>query len=64
MVGQKRVLAGASYPSGTQRLEKDRFPWPETEEEAREISAEELSMLLTGIDFFKAHKTLYFKKVS
>jgi transposase len=46
------------------RLEKDKFPWPETEEEAREISAEELSMLLAGIDFFKAHKTLYYKKVS
>jgi len=46
------------------RLEKDKFPWPETEEEAREISAEELTMLLTGIDFFKAHKTLYYKKVS
>jgi len=46
------------------RLEKDRFPWPETEEEAREISWEELSMLLSGIDFFKAHKPLYYKKVS
>jgi len=46
------------------RLERDKFPWPETEEEAREISAEELSMLLRGIDFFKAHKTLYYKNVS
>ena len=46
------------------RLEQDKFPWPETEEEAREISAEELSMLLRGIDFFKAHKTLYYKNVS
>jgi transposase len=46
------------------RLEKDKFPWPQTEEEAREISAEELTMLLRGIDFFKAHKTLYYKKVS
>jgi transposase len=46
------------------RLEQEKFPWPETEEEAREISAEELTMLLAGIDFFKAHKTLYYKKVS
>jgi len=46
------------------RLEKDKFPWPETEEEARELSAEELSMLLKGIDFFKAHKSLYYKNVS
>ena len=64
VVGEERVLAGASYPLGTQRLERDKFPWPETEEEAREISAEELTMLLAGIDFFKAHKTLYYKKVS
>jgi transposase len=46
------------------RLEQDKFPWPQTEEEAREISAQELSMLLRGIDFFKAHKTLYYKNVS
>jgi transposase len=46
------------------RLEQEKFPWPETEEEAREISEEELTMLLKGIDFFKAHKTLYYKKVS
>jgi transposase len=35
------------------RLEKDRFPWPETEEEAREISAEELSMVVGGDRFFQ-----------
>jgi len=46
------------------RLEKDRFPWPETNEAARELSAEEVAMLLRGIDFFKAHKTLYYKNVS
>jgi transposase len=46
------------------RLEQEKFPWPQTEEEAKELSAEELSMLLRGIDFFKAHKTLYYKKVS
>ena len=44
------------------RLEKDRYPWPETGEQARELSAEELSMLLCGIDFFRAHKELFFKK--
>ena len=46
------------------RLEKERFPWPATAEEAREIEGEELQMLLAGIDFFKAHKELYYKKVS
>jgi len=46
------------------RLEEEKFPWPETEEAVKELSGEELTMLLGGIDFFKAHKTLYYKKVS
>ena len=46
------------------RLEKNKFPWPQDKNEAIELSAEELKMLLSGIDFFKAHKELYFKKVS
>ena len=46
------------------RLEKDKYPWPCTSEEAMELSAEELKMLLAGIDFFKAHKELYYKNVS
>jgi len=46
------------------RLEEEKFPWPETEEAVKELSGEELTMLLRGIDFFKAHKTLYYKKVS
>jgi transposase len=45
------------------RLEKNKFPWPETEEEAREIRFEELKMLLDGIDFFKAHKELSYSRV-
>jgi transposase len=46
------------------RLEQDTFPWPETSEDAMELSSEQLQMLLAGIDFFKAHKALYYKKVS
>jgi transposase len=46
------------------RLEKERYPWPETKEAVQELSGEELRMLLNGIDFFKAHKPLYYKKVS
>jgi len=46
------------------RLEKARFPWPDTAEAVRELDTAELKMLLAGIDFFKAHKTLYYKKVS
>jgi transposase len=46
------------------RLEKDSFPWPENRLEAEELSAEELKMLLSGIDFFKAHKPVYYQRVS
>jgi transposase len=46
------------------RLEADKYPWPRTGEEALELSGEELTMLLKGIDFFKAHKAVYYKKVS
>jgi transposase len=46
------------------RLEKQKFPWPNTEEEAREISFDELKMLLSGIDFWKAHKELKYSTVS
>jgi transposase len=45
------------------RLEADKYPWQQDESEARELTAEQLQMLLTGIDFFKAHKTLYYKKI-
>lgn len=33
------------------RLEKHHFPWPQGEHDAREITAEQLGMLLEGIDF-------------
>jgi transposase len=46
------------------RLEKEKYPWPDTAEAARELSFEELKMLLSGIDFFKAHKELFYKKVA
>ena len=46
------------------RLEKDRYPWPQDEREARELTYAELQMLLSGIDFFKAHKELYYKIVT
>ena len=45
------------------RLEKEKFPWPDTSDAAKELSGEELTMLLAGIDFFKAHKTLTYKTV-
>jgi len=45
-------------------LEQDRFPWPQDETDVRELTSEQLFMLLEGIDFFKAHKELFYKKVS
>jgi transposase len=45
------------------RLEEDKYPWPQDESKARELTAEQLKMLLEGIDFFKAHKTLYYKNI-
>jgi len=46
------------------KLEKHRFPWPDTEEAARELTREELDMLLKGIDFFHAHTKLQYSRVS
>ena len=46
------------------RLEQDKFPWPKTKGECREITTEQLSMLLDGINFFNAYKKLNFSKVS
>ena len=46
------------------KVERDRFPWPDSEEAAREITTEELSLLLRGIDFFHAHKRRRWQSVS
>ena len=48
----------------SKRLEKDKFPWPNNRKEAEEITFEQLKLLLNGIDFWKAHKSLNFSKVS
>ena len=66
---QGRKLLKAVYWDKTgfwlsqKRLERDKFPWPDTIEAAQELSAEELKMLLAGINFFKAHKPLSYRKV-
>ncbi|QEN04147.1 transposase [Thiospirochaeta perfilievii] len=46
------------------KLEKDKFPWPMTEEDAQEITFEQLKLLLDGIDFWKAHKEIKFKEMN
>ena len=46
------------------RLEKEKFPWPDDAEAVQELNVQQLQMLLSGIDFFRAHKEIYYKKVS
>ena len=46
------------------RLEKDKYPWPDTEETARKITHAQLKMLLTGIDFWKAHKPIIYEEMN
>jgi len=46
------------------RLERDKFPWPNTEEQAKEITAEQLKMLLAGIDFWHAHEKISFEEMN
>ena len=49
---------------GTQRLEKDKYPWPRNESEVMELTREQLRMLLSGIDFFKAHKEVFYTRAA
>jgi transposase len=37
------------------RLEEDKFPWPKNAAAVQELSAEQLSWLLHGLDFRKAY---------
>lgn len=43
-------------------LEKGRWPWPDTVEQAREIKLDEVIMLLKGIDFFCAYEPLKYEQ--
>ena len=45
------------------RLDKDRFRWPETDGEVREIKRHELAWLLEGLDIDQAHQKRWFKRV-
>ena len=45
------------------RLEKDKFPWPVNRREVTEITQEQFSFLLQGIDFWNAHKKLDYRSV-
>jgi transposase len=45
------------------RLERHQFPWPKTEEAAKEIVVDQFRMVLEGIDFWNAHQTLSYTTV-
>jgi transposase len=46
------------------RLETEKFNWPRTADAVLEIGHEELSWLLRGLDFRKAHKELHYTSCS
>lgn len=68
--GRDRRIIKALYWDKTgfclwqKRLEAEKFPWPVTPEEARKITYPELRMLLSGIDFFRAHKEQKFSEIA
>lgn len=64
----RRILKGLLWDRNgfwliQKRLERDRFPWPDSEEAAREITPQRLRMLLDGIDFWHAHEKLSYHTV-
>ena len=46
------------------KLEKNKYPWPNTEQQAKKISQEQLGMLLNGIDFWNAHQSLQYEEMN
>jgi len=45
------------------RLEIDRYIWPKTPEQVRELTYEDLELLLQGLDFTAKHKDLKYLTV-
>jgi transposase len=58
------ILDRTGFWLAQKQLERERYPWPEDVEGAKELSGEEARMLLAGIDFFKAHQAVYYQRVS
>ena len=66
---QRRILKALYWDRNgfclwQKKLEKHKFPWPMTEEDTRQISCEQLSLLLKGIDFWHEHTALEYSHVS
>ena len=45
------------------RLEKDRFKWPETQKEVMDITSQELTWLIAGLNIHQAHKPLKYSMI-
>lgn len=66
--GQQKLLKGIYWDRNgfclwQKKIGRDSFPWPKDEAAAREITFEQLRMVLDGIDFFKAHQKLHYSRV-
>jgi transposase len=46
------------------RLERDRFFWPRSEQEALEVTPEQMGWLLSGVDFRREHRPIEFSRVT
>lgn len=44
------------------KLEQERFPWPDSQEDLKELSEERIIWLLSGIDARKEHQRLNYSK--
>lgn len=58
-----KVIFWNGFWIAQKRLERAAWPWPNTEVSAREITNEQLMMLLSGIDFWHAHEEIKFNAV-
>ena len=45
------------------KLERDNFPWPRRGSGIRELTRAEVEMIFRGIDFWKEHKAIEYKKI-
>lgn len=45
------------------RLEKDQFKWPQTSKEVENITGQELSWLIAGLNISQAHKALKYSMI-
>ena len=46
------------------KLEKGYWPWPNTQEEVKQLNLDQIEMLLKGVDFFKGHEELFFSEIN